>query len=219
MMQMSTSPGVLSGDRYDIEYVVESGARLHLASQSYQRLYDMDGEAQQSVSVTIGDGAHFSQVPHPIVPHRNSAYSSHTQVRMGEGSTFMQSEIITCGRRHHGEEFLFRNFSNSVEIYDLDGRRLRLKDRVWLNPQQMPLQGCGLLEGWTHHGTLIFQSTQSGDQREAIEQIYREFESSTDILFGISATHYNGFVVRILGSGGEPIFEIFTKIEQMMWGR
>ncbi len=218
LMQMSTSPGVLSGDRYQINITVEDHARLQFKSQSYQRLYDMEEHAEQVTQIQIGDSAHYSQVPHPIVPQRNSSFTSLNRVVMGENSSFLQSEIITCGRKYHGEEFLFRELSNSVEVRTKDGR-LRLKDRVWLSPTQTPLLECGLLEGYTHQGTLIFQSTEERDLTEAIEHIHTMISVEKEIKFGISKTHKTGYVLRVLGNRGEQLFELFTSVQQYMWSK
>ncbi len=216
LMQMSTSPGVLSGDRYEIDIVLEAGARLQLKSQSYQRIYDMEGEARQHMRISVGDGAHYSQVAHPIVPHRNSAYSASTKVELGRNSSFLQSEIITCGRKLHGEEFLFREFSNSVEIYAEEV--LRLKDRVWLVPNIQPLRAIGLLEGHTHQATLIYQTTESGvDIKAIIETIYEMLISIENIEFGISESHYSGFVIRLLGESGELLFDALQAVQSLMW--
>lgn len=218
LMIMSTSPGVLSGDRYQIDLRVESGARLQLKSQSYQRIYDMDQHAEQRMCIEVCDGAHFSQVAHPIVPHRNSAFYATSLVELGEQSSFLQGEIITCGRKHHGEEFEFREFSNSVEVRS--GGVLRLKDRVWLRPQQMPLQQIGLLEGYTHQGTLIYQTTTEIEIKELIEQIHEQLATASNTLkFGISQTHYPGFVIRLLGSGGEELFEALQSIQNKIWNK
>ncbi len=216
LMQMSTSPGVLSGDRYSIDIELDEGARLQFKSQSYQRIFDMDGEAQQRMKITLRDGAHYSQVAHPIVPHRNSSYSSSSEVVMGRECSFLQSEIITCGRKLHGEEFLFRDFSNSVEVF-ADGK-LRLKDRVWLSPKMQPLTDIGLLEGYTHQATLIYQTTESGvDIKALIDSICQLLSCAVGVEFGVSESHYAGFVIRLLGSGGEQLFDMLTAVQRELW--
>ncbi len=216
LMQMSTSPGVLSGDRYLIDIEVEEGAKLQFKSQSYQRIFDMEGEARQQMTINIADNAHFSQVAHPIVPHRNSAYFASTRVEMGENSSFLQSEIITCGRLHHGEAFEFREFSNSVEIRH--NKTLRLKDRVWLSPRSVPLMSIGLLEGYTHQATLIYQTTEPNVEiKSMIDSIYEELTTIKGIEFGISESCYKGFVLRLLGEGGEQLFEILSSIQNTLW--
>lgn len=215
LMIMSTSPGILSGDKYDINIEVEPCARVMLKSQSYQRLYDMDQHAEQRMEIKVGDGAHFSQVSHPIVPHRNSALFSSTSVTLGSESSFLQSEIITCGRKHHGEEFEFREFHNSVEVRHAGV--LRLKDRVWLAPKSVPLTELGLLEGATHQASLIYQTTTNQDIPHYIETIYEMLSTYKGIRFGISQSHYPGFVIRLLGDGGEKLYDALCQVQEIMW--
>ncbi len=218
LMIMSTSPGVLSGDRYTMDFTVEEGASLQLKSQSYQRIFDMDGEAHQNIHITIGDGARFSQVAHPIVPHRNSSFYTTTEVEMGAKSSFLQGEIITCGRRLHGEVFEFRNFMGRVTIRHQEV--LRLKDRVWLSPTKMPLTQLGLLEGSTHQGTLIYQTTCDDEDIELyIEELYEMLSFDHKIKFGISRSHHPGFIIRALGEGGESLLASFQRVQEYMWNR
>lgn len=180
------------------------------------RIFDMDGSATQRVNISVGNGAHYSQVAHPIVPHRNSSFSSVTHVELGDEGSFLQSEIITCGRKFHGEEFEFREFSNSVEVY-YDGV-LRVKDRVWLNPSATPLRGCGLLEKFTHQGTLVYQTTcRSIDVDACIEHIYAQLSEVEGVDFGVSKSHYSGFVIRVLGASGEALYNSFLGVQEYLW--
>ncbi|MFR9603075.1 MAG: urease accessory protein UreD [Rikenellaceae bacterium] len=216
LMQMSTSPGVLSGDDYQIDIALLPHSRLQLMSQSYMRIFDMDGHATQRININVGNGGYFSQVAHPIVPHRNSSFRSQTKVELGPESSFLQSEIITCGRKFHGEEFEFREFSNSVEVRA--NGVLRLKDHVWLNPQSSPLRSCGLLEGYTHQGTLVFQTTREDiDIDRCIEQIYEQQSTHQKIDFGISKSHFSGFVLRVLGTSGESLYKLFLEVQEYLW--
>ncbi len=216
LMQMSTSPGVLSGDKYTIGITLDPMARLQFKSQSYMRLFDMDGSAEQKITIKVGRGGYFSQVSHPIVPHRNSSFSSSTIVELEAESSFLQSEIITCGRKFHGEEFEFREFMNSVEVRE--GGVLRLKDRVWLNPSQMDLRSCGLLEGYTHQGSLIFQTSREDlDIVQCIDKIFHLLSHIKGVDYGISKSHYTGFVLRILGESGETLYNAFLNIQEYLW--
>lgn len=215
LMVMSTSPGILDGDSYHLDIRVEEGARLQLQSQSYQRLFQMEGRATQEMHITLGPNASFSQVPYPIVPHTNSSFHSMSRVEMADGCTFLQSEIITCGRKHHGEAFCFREFHNRVEVYH-EGRLL-LKDNVWLIPSQMPLLGLGLLEGFTHQGTLICLNTRKVSVSKQVELIYEQLSEEKEIEFGISLTQTEGFVLRLLGQGGEQLYRCFRQVQELMW--
>ncbi|PRZ21157.1 urease accessory protein UreD [Flavobacterium granuli] len=215
LMIASTSPGILSGDTYDIQVNIKENARLQLQSQSYQRLFNMEGSASQMMDVKIDKGASFSYVPHPVVPHEASTFKSINRVSIDDDCELTFSEIITCGRKHHGEEFKYAHFQNLLEVYHHD--RLILKDNVLLRPDIMPLSAMGLLEGFTHQGTLVYLNTKNEDVEDHIEHFYKELEELENVSFGISALEAKGFVIRILGNGGEQMFDFFRKVQSVLW--
>lgn len=215
LMIMSSSPGILSGDAYDIQVNVKENARLQLQSQSYQRLFNMEGSASQIMSVKMHKGTSFSYVPHPVVPHEDSTFKSHNKITIEDDCELTISEIITCGRKHYGEAFKYAHFQNLVEVYHHD--RLILKDNVLLKPEIMPLESLGLLEGFTHQGTLIYLNTKNQDVEEHIEYFFKEMEGLEDVSFGISELQAKGFVIRILGNGGEQMFDFFRKVQSFLW--
>ena len=215
LMIMSSSPGILSGDAYDIQVNVKENARLQLQSQSYQRLFNMEDSASQVMNVQMKKGTSFSYVPHPVVPHEASTFKSYNKITIDDDCDLTISEIITCGRKHYGEEFKYAHFQNLVEVYHHD--RLILKDNVLLKPEIMPLESMGLLEGFTHQGTLIYLNTRNEDVEDKIEYLFKELEELEDVSFGVSALQAKGFVIRILGNGGEQMFDFFRKVQAVLW--
>ncbi|WP_343706324.1 urease accessory protein UreD [Flavobacterium sp.] len=215
LMIMSSSPGILSGDIYDIQVNVKENARLQLQSQSYQRLFNMDGSAAQVMNVEMQKGSSFSYVPHPVVPHEDSTFKSHNKIILEDDCDLTISEIITCGRKHHGETFKYAHFQNLLEVYHRD--KLILKDNVLLRPDIMPLSAMGLLEGFTHQGTFVYLNTKNEDVEDHIEHFFKELEALEDVTFGISKLESNGFVIRILGHGGEQMFDFFRKVQDVLW--
>ncbi|SDF92389.1 urease accessory protein [Dyadobacter soli] len=215
LMVMSSSPGILDGDHYDLMVQVEENAQLQLQSQSYQRLFTMVGGASQLMRVALADHSAFSYVPHPIVPHTDSTFKGITRVEMGEDCSLLMSEIITCGRKHHGEVFRFTHFQNLIEVRHRN--RLILKDNVLLQPDLMQLGSLGQLEGYTHQGTLIYINTQKQPVEELIEHFYEMLDAEKDMQCGISRIQHDGFVVRCLGNGGEQIYNCFQRIQNFIW--
>lgn len=215
LMLVSSSPGILDGDRYDLKITVEQHARLQLQSQSYQRLFYMDGEASQQMNLILEPNSDFTFVAHPIVPHEKSNFKTRTHVTLAEGCGFLLSEIITCGRKHNGELFRYTHFQNLIEVYS--GKRLILKDNILLQPDRMPVASIGRLEQFTHQGTLIYLNTKNREVGELIEYIQAMLEPEEDFEFGISETQHPGYVVRCLGNGAEQLFNCFLKIQRYIW--
>ncbi|WP_447642563.1 MULTISPECIES: urease accessory protein UreD [Chitinophagaceae] len=216
LMIMSSSPGILSGDDYDIHILVNENAKLQLQSQSYQRLYNMEAKASQKMQVKMMRSSSFSYVPHPIVPHKNSTFSSVNKIEMEDECQLVLSEIITCGRKHHGEIFEFTQFHNLFEVYH--NGKLILKDNILLLPQQNSVGTMGMLESYTHQGTLIYTATNNNHlDNTLLDSIHEMLDGEEQILGGISTLQQNGFIVRLLGYGGEQMFQLFQKIQDILW--
>jgi urease accessory protein len=213
---MSTSPGILCGDRYQLDIVLEKGAQLQLQSQSYQRLFNMENDAVQQLNISMEDNTSFAYVPHPVVPHENSNFKSKAEIRIGTNSQVIISEIITCGRKHYGEFFKLKRFQNLIEIYHKN--KLVLKDNVLIQPDLIPISTIGNLEEFSHQGTLIFYSTKENvDKNLLVDTIHSIIESQNEMEIGISAMEDNGFVIRALGHGGEVMYNFFLKVQEILW--
>ncbi|WP_027380577.1 urease accessory protein UreD [Chryseobacterium daeguense] len=216
-MVMSSSPGILDGDHYHLDIVLEKGSSLQLQSQSYQRLFNMQDKAVQELNISMEDETSFAYVPHPVVPHENSNFKSTAKINIGKNSQIIISEIITCGRKHYGEVFKLKRFQNLMEIYH--SNKLIIKDNVLIQPDLIPISIIGNLEKYTHQGTLIFYSTKDEeDKDQLIETIIELAEADKDEMeVGVSAMENNGFVVRALGHGGELMYNFFLKIQDILW--
>lgn len=215
LMMMSSSPGILDGDDHRIQIEVEEGGKLQLQTQAYQRLYHMQDSSRQHLKVILSNNSSFSFVPHPIVPQTSATYFSKNEIHLSEGCFFILGEIITCGRKLSGEEFKYNHFQNLIEVYH--GDRLILKDNVLLKPEHMPLHDLGLMEGFSHQGTFLCANTQGVDMKDVLERFYEEFHETEDVEFGISSSEHSGFMVRVLGTGGEQLFNMFKKMESILW--
>lgn len=215
LMVMSSSPGLLDKDQYDISIKVEASARLQLQSQAYQRLFNMQEGATQKLKIVLEPGSAFSYVPHPVVPHQNSKFNGHTIVHLQEDCELLLSEIITCGRKHSGEVFRFTSFQNLTEIYDR--QKLVLKDNILLQPQQVPPHTIGQWEGYTHQGTIMYLHTGKNSALAHLDKVQQLVAEEKHVSFGLSETAANGFVLRILGNGGEQLFNCFKRVQQALW--
>lgn len=215
LMLTSSSPGILSGDHYYMDILVEKNARLQLLSQSYQRLFNMDGQATQNFTVKMEPNTSFFYVPHPIVPHENSTFVGTNTIYIDDDCDFMMGEIITCGRKHHGEVFKYSRFQNKTEV--IHKQKLIFKDNILLRPETIPLDAIGSLEEFTHQGTLIYLNTKNIKTENFIEEIYERLSHEKELEFGISSLQNDGFVVRALGFGGEQIFNCFQEIQEKIW--
>jgi urease accessory protein len=135
---------------------------------------------------------------------------------MDRNCDLMIGEIITCGRKNLGEVFKYNHFQNKTEVFF--NENLLLKDNILLQPQITPLNSVGgCLEEFTHQGTLIYINTKNISVTDSIDEIFEMLSSETDLEVGVSALQKDGFVIRVLGFGGEQIFDCFQKVQEKMW--
>ncbi|WP_343610742.1 urease accessory protein UreD [Chryseobacterium oranimense] len=216
-MIMTSSPGILDGDHYQLDIELEKDASLQLQSQSYQRLFNMKDKAVQELNVKMDNNTSFAYVPHPVVPHEDSNFQSKANIQVGKNSQIIISEIITCGRKHYGEVFKLKRFQNLMEIYHEN--KLVIKDNVVIQPDLIPISSIGNLEQYTHQGTLIFYSTKENvDKNSLIETIVESAEQhQPEMEVEVSAMEDNGFVIRALGHEGELMYNFFLHIQEVLW--
>jgi len=81
----------------------------------------------------------------------------------------------------------------------------------------MPIQGLGILEGYTHQGMLIYLNSAGLSPDEWIEAFYEKYGETKDVAFGISALQHDGFMVRVLGYGAEQLYLLFKEMQSALW--
>jgi urease accessory protein len=214
LMLMSASPGMLDGDDYRIDITVSAGTRLQLQTQAYQRLYSMQQGACQQIKVQVQQGAAFSYVPHPVVPHANAAFEGHNRIYLEEDSRLVWGEILTCGRKLCGEAFQFRLFHNITELFFRG--KLILKDNLLLQPERINVYATGQMEGFTHQATLIYADTRA-DATPVADRLLELLAPETGLAYGISQTAGPAIVLRILGHGAEQLFNCLRRMEAVLW--
>ena len=228
MMLGSSSPGLLDSDNHEIEINIEENSRFQLQTQSYQRLYNMKKGSSQTMKVSLAPNSSFCYVPHPVVPQESSIFRNRTVINLDKDCELILGEVVTCGRKNSeniypnkkisGEIFKFTYFQNVTEIYFND--LLVLKDKIILEPKIHSVNTVIQLEEYTHQATFIYMNTKSSHGAcELIEEVLGIIKNEKNISFGVSEMAANGFVLRILGNGGEQLFNCFQQIRDFLWDR
>ncbi|WOD44551.1 urease accessory protein UreD [Hwangdonia lutea] len=213
IMVMSSSPGLLNDDCYDINIEVISGSALNLQTQSYQRIFVSEKGTSQNMKVSVGESAYFSHVPHPVVPHKGAKYTAKSVIKLKESSTLLWGEILTCGRKYmaEGEQFQFKKHHAITEIYQ--DEIMIFKDNLYIVPEEINLEEFGQYEVYTHQGSLFFVAPQT-DVRQRMENISKDLSKEEGISFGISKVMDNAYALRILGNEGQQLYKLFTQIRK-----
>ncbi|MBI1780076.1 MAG: urease accessory protein UreD [Sphingobacteriales bacterium] len=213
LMLMSSSPGILNGDEYEIKVEVDDGCSLQLFTQSYQRLFNMKKGATQTTAVALGENASFIYIPHPAVPHYESVFISKNNIHLNKSSQLIWGEILTCGRKLNGEVFQLSKYHNLTEIYI--NQKLIIKENLLIQPSFINPSLTGQLENYTHQASLIIvdESINTAIIKEEVAVLLAE---TNEIDFGVTNAPVNGIIIRILGNKAEQLFQLLQSISLLI---
>ena len=213
LMLMSSSPGILDTDDYDFTIDVEQHAALHLHTQAYQRIFHMKQQATQRLQVKLADGASFMYLPHPTVPHEQSSFITRNFFYLHNHYRFVFGEILTCGRKLNGEQFLFSKYQSISHVYVND--KLLIKENLLMMPTLINVHAMGQLEGYTHQASFIY--LQEGvDMVHVQSQLLEVIAIENSMEAGMSALPINGIIVRLLGNGAEQLYKCLLRINAIL---
>lgn len=213
LMIMCSSPGILDNDDYEMKISLDEGCNMQLHTQSYQRLFQMQHGAKQSIEVHLKEGASFVYLPHPAVPHAQSIFTSKNKIFLQHNCSLIWGEILTCGRQLKDEVFTLSKFHNITEVY-IDNR-LAVKENLLMQPALFDVKALGQLEGFTHQASLICINENDGLE-DVMTAIYDWLLLQPNIEFGISKTPFKGFVVRILGYKAEQLHNCLKSVVDLV---
>jgi urease accessory protein len=211
LMLMSSSPGILDGDEYNIKIEVEKDASLQLHTQAYQRLFNMKLGAVQQMNVHLADGASFTYLPHPSVPHEQSIFTSRNNFYLGNNCQMIFGEILTCGRKLNGELFLFSRYHSVTNIYI--NNKLMIKENLLMQPALVNVHAIGQLEGFTHQASMLWID-QDADVKNIQQQLMELLSAEINMEAGITAAPVNGLIIRLLGNGAEQLYDCLKRVKQ-----
>jgi urease accessory protein len=213
LVMMTASPGILDGDQYEINVELAAGTKVHLYTQSYQRIFHMKEGAKQRFNVKMNAGSSFCYLPHPSVPHESSVFEGYNRITLEKDCRLLWGEIITCGRKLNGEVFRCRLFQSITEVYRDD--RLLFKDVTVLQPGQISASSTGQWEQYTHQAALYWHD-ETQDMAVMADRIHELISNEKDIAAGVSQTASGALLLRVLGLGAEQLYRIFKTVAQMV---
>jgi len=114
----SPTPGLLAGDRVDVNVEVQHGAKLLLTAPSANRIHTMrDGHAELTQVFRIGSGAALDVFPEYLIPQAGARYRQRTRIEVAPGGSLLWTESIAPGRTAHGEIFAFAELHIATDIF------------------------------------------------------------------------------------------------------
>jgi urease accessory protein len=103
---VTTSGGLVAGDRLDIAVKLSAGAAAHITASAAEKVYRSTGQTtiiRQTLS--IGRGATLEFLPPETILFDGARLRRETVVDLASGSGFLGGDIVVFGRRARGERF------------------------------------------------------------------------------------------------------------------
>ena len=206
--------GYLDGDRYQMKISLEKQAKLTLTTQSATKIYKTPRtHAYQEVEFNLKEGSYLEYIPDPLIGYQHARYKQKNVITMEKGCTLLYSDIITSGWSPNGEKFSYDMLQLINEVYMEN--ELVVFDHIKLNPATQDINGLGLMEGYSHLGSMIVIDDKAN--HEFLDRLYQVISNHSNVCkIGLSLLPIPGFTVRILANTTQTIENIFTEIHQMM---
>ena len=97
---MDVSPGLLAGDRYELDWKVGADAHLYVTNQSFTKVHpclELSKGASLSQRFELAPGAIVESMPEPIMLFRDDLVINDTEVKLALGSVWLQAEVLVSG--------------------------------------------------------------------------------------------------------------------------
>lgn len=213
VMILMASAGIMAGDRQEFTFQLDTGARMEVVSQAFEKIHKMDdGNAKRKTDIIVGKKSAFYYHPQPMIPFADSSFENEMNVELkDETSVFVMSEVLTCGRAARGEFFEFRCYKNRVNIRQ--NGKLIYRDNTYYDPLSWNMQGFGMYEGFSHLGNLIICNESKDDLWVQKARIL--LDQAIDIEGGITQNGQNLTIVRMLGKTSQNIMDIMDRLKSI----
>lgn len=141
------APGIMGGDAYRLDVVVERGARVVLTTVSATKVHRMlpGIGASQEGRFTVAAGGALEYYPGLTIPFPQAEFTQTLDVRLAPGAKFGILELWAMGRIGREEYLAFRRLRSRTRVF-VDTRPCYL-DALELQPDRSQLADWGVLEG------------------------------------------------------------------------
>ncbi len=213
---LSPAGGVVQGDEYQIDIIIEAGAHGLLTTQAATKVYRMPHcGAAQIINIEIYENGVFEFLPDAAILFREADFYQEINVTLHPGALLIMQEIVMPGRMARGEVLQFRRYANQITVYDERG--LLLYDNVNYAPRDGDLTRSGLFEGYPCWGSWYALGDLRGLEADAFCQQHQPALPDDDqAIAGISPLHRDGIAVRMVARSLAPIYQTFTTLWQSM---
>lgn len=211
-MIMSSSPGILEGDRQVEEFYLKEGSKALMCSQSYEKVYQMPdgGYATRDLKMRCERGSDFIFKLLPMILYRESDFRETLKIDLEGDARLIFSNCFVAGRVGRGERFDFKSYKTALDI-NLDGELIYTEKNL-VRPGEQRLSELGMMEGYDHFLSMALVNFNNEDNISNIRDIIEKHSNKRGLRGGASRTFRNDIQIRILGKMGQDLIECEKEI-------
>lgn len=215
---MDVSPGLLEGDRYEMDWTIGENAHVYITNQSYTKVHpsgELGSELLQRYA--LAPGAVAESMPEPVMLYKDASLLMETEVELAPSALWMGAEVLCPGRTLRGELFHYRLYRNRMRVRL--GGELIFAQNQRIDPSRQMLGAPGCFGDLTHTGTLYaFSDAIGAGQMETIRGALdawpvREGQRWTA---GVSLTHKHGLAVLAAGTSAWVLEELLGEARRAL---
>ncbi|WCN84378.1 urease accessory protein UreD [Micromonospora sp. LH3U1] len=208
VMILTTSGGVLQGDRLRMDVDLAPGSQAHLVTQAATKIQEMDANyGSQIQRFTLAEDTYLEYLPEPVIPYRGSRFVTDTRVRLPESATMLYGEVLQPGRKYYrdGELFAYDLFSASLRAERPDGRQLFVEKFV-VTPGQFPVARLGVMDRFHIFGNVVLLTGPERAARVFDRTSTPVWDEETPLASAVSRLPNDaGLIFKVLGQETEPV--------------
>ncbi|MCX4390465.1 urease accessory protein UreD [Micromonospora peucetia] len=208
VMILTTSGGVLQGDRLRMDVDLAPGSQAHLVTQAATKIQEMDANyGSQIQRFTLGEDSYLEFLPEPVIPYRGSRFVTDSRVRLPESATMLYGEILQPGRKHYrdGELFAYDLFSCSLRAERPDSQQLFVEKFV-VSPGQFEVGRVGVMDRFHIFGNVVLLTGPERAARVFDRTSAPVWDEEIPLASAVSRLPNDaGLIFKVLGQETEPV--------------
>ena len=209
---MSTSPGLLAGDEWNVSLQLAANTSLYLTEQAATKVHSMPiagTKATTNYKIEIGEKATLEFVPEPLILFADAALQQTINIEIHPTGRLYLSEIILPGRLARGEYYQFHHYLSRLQVMSTSGE-LWFNDAMYLEGKLNPFNDSHLFASSAVIGSLfiILPETNFDSLSASIEDL--EAANCFDMTVASSILpHGKGLLIRAIATRTQEMKSYF----------
>jgi urease accessory protein len=210
---MSTSPGLLAGDEWNVSLQLAANSSLYLTDQAATKVHSMPiggTKATTIYDIEIGEKATLEFVPEPLILFADAALEQTTNIKIHPTGTLVLSEIILPGRLARGEYYQFHHYFSRLQVMSTSGE-LWFTDAMYLEGKLNPFTNSHLFASSPVLGSLFVVLPETN--LELLSASVEDLEAANCSNLTVASSilpHGKGLLIRAIASGTQEM-KIYLK--------